>query len=207
LELAEHHSHGLLTPAKQRNASGKPRYWCPNSHQIHSFRWRDPSGRDPIGRFVGTIIGGILGGDVGAIGGAAAGGGTTWELGPGVIVGVTGGALAGSAAGVAVGGYYGGNAGDVIGDALGALASSAASSVGDALDGIFFAKPGSKPRGCPTGTKPIDQTPYTRDHERIKKGVGAGPRDWTGISPDGDVITSDENGNAINHGPVDSYLP
>jgi hypothetical protein len=45
-ELAEHHSHGLSALAKQRNTSGKSRYWCPNSHQIHSFRWRDPSGRD-----------------------------------------------------------------------------------------------------------------------------------------------------------------
>jgi len=112
------------------------------------FRWRDPSGRGAIGRFLGTIIGGILGGDVGAVGGAAVGGGTTWELGPGVVVGVTGGALAGSAAGVAVGGYYGGNVGDVIGDALGALASSAATHVADAVDGIYraVAKKGKRGR-------------------------------------------------------------
>lgn len=38
-------------------------------------------------------------------------------------------------------------------------------------------------------------------------GVGAGPRDWTGISPDGDVITGDANGDAVNNGPFDSYLP
>jgi hypothetical protein len=44
-ELAEHHSHGLSAPAKQRKASGKSRYWCPNSRPIHSYRWRDPSGR------------------------------------------------------------------------------------------------------------------------------------------------------------------
>ena len=103
------------------------------------YRWRDPSGRDPIGRFVGTIVGGILGADVGAIGGAAVGGGTTWELGPGVVVGLTGGALAGSATGLAVGGYYGGNAGDALGDAVGALATSLANDVKDALDGIYLA--------------------------------------------------------------------
>ncbi|MES1173208.1 MAG: hypothetical protein ABUL62_02680, partial [Myxococcales bacterium] len=45
-ELAEHHSYELSAPTKQRNASGKSRYWCPNSHQIHSYRWRDPSARD-----------------------------------------------------------------------------------------------------------------------------------------------------------------
>jgi hypothetical protein len=47
-ELAQHHSHGLSLAAKQRKASGKSRHWCPNSHPIHSYRWRDPSGRDAI---------------------------------------------------------------------------------------------------------------------------------------------------------------
>ena len=45
-ELAEHHSHGLSTTVKQRKPSWKSRYWCPNSHQIYSYKWRDPSGRD-----------------------------------------------------------------------------------------------------------------------------------------------------------------
>lgn len=45
------------------------------------------------------------------------------------------------------------------------------------------------------------------DVHGIKDGVGAWPRDWTGIAPNGDVITGDSNGNAVNHGPYDVYLP
>jgi hypothetical protein len=66
----------------------------------------------------------------------------------------------------------------------------------------------SRPRNAPTGTVPIDQTGKSReDIHKIKDGVGAGPRDWVGISPDGDVITTDGEGNAENHGPADDYLP
>ncbi|MEO6602129.1 MAG: hypothetical protein ABIQ16_19770 [Polyangiaceae bacterium] len=44
-ELAEHHSYGLSISSSPRKASGKSRYRCPNSYRIHSYRWRDPSGR------------------------------------------------------------------------------------------------------------------------------------------------------------------
>jgi hypothetical protein len=65
---------------------------------------------------------------------------------------------------------------------------------------------GSKPKGAPRGTKPIDQTglDHVQIHD-IKDGVGAGPADWVGISPDGHVITNDENGNAEDHGPWKDY--
>ncbi|MFL5429154.1 MAG: hypothetical protein ACJ79M_06015, partial [Myxococcales bacterium] len=47
----------------------------------------------------------------------------------------------------------------------------------------------------------ISETPWAADHERMKKGVGAGPVDWTGISPDGHVITADpERGEASTMG-------
>lgn len=70
-------------------------------------------------------------------------------------------------------------------------------------------KPGSKPKNCPPGTKPIDQIPGLDkdDIHGIKDGIGAGPQDWTGISPSGDVITGDHEGNAVNNGPFDIYLP
>jgi len=70
-------------------------------------------------------------------------------------------------------------------------------------------KPGSKPKSCPSGTLPIDQYPGLDkdDIHDIKDGVGAGPRDWTGISPDGDVITGDHTGESVNNGPFKDYLP
>jgi RHS repeat-associated protein len=69
-------------------------------------------------------------------------------------------------------------------------------------------KQGSKPKNCPPGTIPVDQTGMTSDDvHRIKKGVGAGPNDWTGIAPNGDVITGDAKGNATNNGPATTYLP
>ena len=67
-------------------------------------------------------------------------------------------------------------------------------------------KPGAKPKNCPGGTLPIDQTGLSKDdvHD-IKDGVGAGPKDWTGIAPNGDVITGDHEGNAVNHGNYGDY--
>ncbi len=70
-------------------------------------------------------------------------------------------------------------------------------------------KPGSKPKDCPSGTRPIDKVPGLGKDEvhDIKGGVGAGPRDWTGIAPNGDVITGDSEGSAVNHGNYKDYLP
>jgi RHS repeat-associated protein len=65
-------------------------------------------------------------------------------------------------------------------------------------------KPGSKPKNCPAGTLPIDQYPGLSkdDVHDIKDAVGAGPRDWTGIDRDGNVITGDPlTGDAVPNGP------
>jgi hypothetical protein len=65
----------------------------------------------------------------------------------------------------------------------------------------------SRPRDAPRGTVPIDQSDLDReDIHKIKDQIGAGPRDWVGITPDGEVITTDEEGNTENHGPASSYL-
>ena len=72
----------------------------------------------------------------------------------------------------------------------------------------MFAKPGnqSRPKNAPSGTKPIDKLGLSRpDIHDIKDGIGAAPNDWTGITPDGDVITSNPDGSAENHGPADDY--
>ena len=64
-----------------------------------------------------------------------------------------------------------------------------------------------KPKGgLPTGTKPIDQMGWSSDRiHDIKEGVGAGPRDWVGIDPNGNVWTGSPSGQAVNHGPWGGY--
>jgi hypothetical protein len=58
-----------------------------------------------------------------------------------------------------------------------------------------------KPDNAPTGTKPIDQSGLDREtiHE-VKDNARLGSKDWTGISPDGDVIVNDGTGRAVNLG-------
>lgn len=60
----------------------------------------------------------------------------------------------------------------------------------------------SRPDNAPTGTKPIDQAGLTRPQiHAIKKRIEAGPKDWVGISPGEEVISTDSDGQAINNGP------
>ena len=70
----------------------------------------------------------------------------------------------------------------------------------------------SKPNNCPTGTLPIDQAKPkfgldAADVHKIKKGVEASPRTWTGIDSDGNVWTGGPKGVGDNHGPYTDYLP
>jgi hypothetical protein len=98
-----------------------------------------------------------------------------------------------------------GPVGAVIGAVIGA---GIAWWAGDQLGNLIFAKPGneSKPKDAPPGTKPVDQTGLgSGDVHDVKDQIGARPRDWVGIDPNGNVWTSDPNGNGINHGPVDDY--
>ena len=60
----------------------------------------------------------------------------------------------------------------------------------------------SKP---PPGSKPINQTEWSGDHQEIKRGVGAGPADSVKISPSGDVWTQETDGTWSNHGPAKDY--
>jgi len=64
----------------------------------------------------------------------------------------------------------------------------------------------SRPRNAPPGTRPIDQSGLDRETiHKIKDGIGAGPRDWVGVTPDGEIITTDGEGNAQDEGHVTDY--
>jgi RHS repeat-associated protein len=60
----------------------------------------------------------------------------------------------------------------------------------------------SKPKNAPPGTRPIDQSPNGHEWiEGTKDAVGAGPADWVGVAPNRDIITTNPDGTAENHGP------
>lgn len=75
---------------------------------------------------------------------------------------------------------------------------------------VLMAAP--KPDGVPAGTLPIDQAKGgfgldKDDVHKIKQGLQAGPTDWVGIDPDGNVWTADEDGQGENNGHYGDYLP
>jgi hypothetical protein len=57
----------------------------------------------------------------------------------------------------------------------------------------------------PTGSRPIDQTPWSGDHQEIKQGTGAGPADNVRIDPDGNVWVENNSGSWTNYGPASDY--
>lgn len=66
----------------------------------------------------------------------------------------------------------------------------------------------SRPRNAPPGTLPIDETNLTREEiHKIKKQIRSRPDDWVGVTPDGEVIVTDENGDPEPQGNVEDLLP
>lgn len=82
----------------------------------------------------------------------------------------------------------------------------------NAWDGIVNAKDKPQrekaPKNLPPGTVPLDQSNAVPrgEHQKLKKRVGNGAKDWTGITPDGDVIVNDGEGNPENVGKVRDFL-
>jgi RHS repeat-associated protein len=82
------------------------------------------------------------------------------------------------------------------------------------LDGQLYNEEGKpdreqKPDDCPAGTKPVDQDKRL-DREKIHKikgkgGLNAGPKDWVGIDPNGNIWTN-EGGHGTNNGHYTDYL-
>ncbi|KAB8194411.1 type IV secretion protein Rhs, partial [Lysobacter maris] len=150
------------------------------------------------GAAIGCAVGGGVGSTVGASAGGLAGGSAGLTCGPGAVACSPAAAAAAGTAGWAFGGAVGCAVGGYVGNAIQNLWSSSKR------------KPSreQKPEDCPAGTKPIDQVPglSSEDIHRIKDGVSAGPRDWVGISPDGNVWIN-EGGEASDQGHFGDYLP
>jgi hypothetical protein len=60
-------------------------------------------------------------------------------------------------------------------------------------------------RRPPAGSRPINETPWSGDHEEIKGAINSPPKGNVKISPTGDVWAEDPNGNWTNHGPADTF--
>jgi len=84
------------------------------------------------------------------------------------------------------------------------------------IAGICKPSPPPPPQVCPVnndnnqdkpppGSKPIDNTPWSGDHQDIKKGIGAGPADNVKIDPNNDVWGQNPDGSWTNHGPAGDY--
>jgi len=56
------------------------------------------------------------------------------------------------------------------------------------------------------GSKPIDKTPWSGDHQGIKDAVNAGPDDNVRISPNGEVWVQNPDDSWTNHGPASDYV-
>lgn len=57
----------------------------------------------------------------------------------------------------------------------------------------------------PTGSKPINQTPWSGDHGKIKGSIGLGAADNTSIDKDGNVWGQNPNGTWTNYGYAGDY--
>ena len=63
------------------------------------------------------------------------------------------------------------------------------------------------PRTLPPGTSELDQAGLPKGiHQKLKQNIHNGPKDWTGITSDGEVIINDGEGNALNLGPYENYI-
>jgi RHS repeat-associated protein len=58
----------------------------------------------------------------------------------------------------------------------------------------------------PPGSLPIDQTPWSGDHGKIKPQIGAGPADNVKIDPNGSVWGENKDGSWTDHGPAKDYI-
>jgi RHS repeat-associated protein len=150
--------------------------------------YSDPTGHGPFGAALGGLLGGAAGGTLGAGTGFVVG----IVTGPGEVVTIPAGAILGAGAGATAGAAIGDRVGDSVSDFFNSLMQGRDRS--------------AKPDGCPVGTVPIDQSGLGREKiHRIKPGLGQGPKDWTGVAPDGTIWGDDGTGNGVPIGHVDDF--
>lgn len=66
---------------------------------------------------------------------------------------------------------------------------------------------GSAPTDAPRGTRPIDSAGIDREgvHD-VKDGIGARPDDWVGVTPNGDIVTTDpQTGKSVPQGNISDH--
>jgi len=63
---------------------------------------------------------------------------------------------------------------------------------------VFYNRP-------PPGSKPINETEWSGDHQGIKGSIGAGPEDKVKIDPNGHVWGQEPDGTWTDHGPAKDY--
>jgi hypothetical protein len=73
------------------------------------------------------------------------------------------------------------------------------------IDGTDFVHSEGDAARPPAGSRPIDQTPWSGDHDEIKDAIGAGNKDNVRISPIGEVWAQNPDGSWTNHGSASSF--
>ena len=77
--------------------------------------------------------------------------------------------------------------------------------IGEAIGNILHSDGGETRSKPPAGSKPINQTPWSGDHDEIKSGIRAKGKDNVRISSNGDVWGENQDGSWTNHGSAGNY--
>ncbi|MNM93630.1 tRNA3(Ser)-specific nuclease WapA precursor [compost metagenome] len=72
-------------------------------------------------------------------------------------------------------------------------------------DIVYYNEENGEHDKLPSGSKGIDKTDWSGDHQDIKDGIGAGPADKVFISPKGEVWLEVPGGKFVNEGPASDY--
>jgi RHS repeat-associated protein len=91
------------------------------------------------------------------------------------------------------------------GVSIGAWFGAQINAISDWLSGSMLNSDDDTAPRPPAGSRPIDQTPWSGNHQEIKDAIGAGPEDNVRISPTGDVWAQNPDGSWTSHGPASDY--